>query len=114
MLKKSWRLQTKEDFERVFRSGKPLFFGAVGCKVAKNDREHLRLGFSLSKKYLKTAVERNRLRRVLAEAFAISLAGRPPLSFDVVCFVVKKPQESDFQTFASVAQSVVEYINNSK
>ncbi len=111
MLKKAFRLQKKEDFERVFRSGKPLFFGALGCKMAQNSLSHVRLGFSLSKKHVANIVERNRIRRVLSAAFsqALSTGKTPP--FDVVFFTVKKVPKKDLLTFASAAQSVVEYIN---
>ena len=63
MLKKSFRLRKKKDFARVFRYGKPLFFNGFGCKYIKNNLENDRLGFSFSKKYLKTAVLRNRFKR---------------------------------------------------
>ncbi len=112
MLKKEERLQTKEDFERVFRRGKPLFFGAVGCKIARNDLGYIRLGFSLSKKHLATAVERNRLRRVLAAAFSVALPeAKRQVGADIVFFTVKNPGSKDFKPFALAAQSVVEYLS---
>ena len=112
MLKKSQRLRTKEDFERVFRKGTPLFFGVLGCRVVKNDLGRLRLGFSFSKKHVDTAVSRNRLRRVISAAFVASLgAGRVSPSVDVVFFTVKKLGKNDMLSVASQAQSVVEYIN---
>jgi len=111
MLRKGLRLQTKEDFERVFRKGKPLFFGAVACKVAPNDLGHIRLGFSLSKKHLGNAVLRHRLRRILSESFSLHLTPGKDYSVDVVFFTVKKPDPNDFRTFASRVKNVVEYIN---
>ena len=69
MLKKSFRLRKKEDFTRVFRFGKALFFNGYGCKYIKNDLENDRLGFSFSKKHLKKAVLRNRLRRRMAGVY---------------------------------------------
>lgn len=111
MLKKGLRLRTKEEFERVFRQGKPLFFGEIGCKIAKNNLGYLRVGFSLSKKHIEGAVQRNRLRRVISESILLALGKEKLPSFDVVFFTIKKLPESDFKTFASIAKSVVEYIN---
>src|SRR3989344_1459067 len=67
MLKKGLRLRKKEDFDRVFRSGKPLFFNEIGCRYLEGGSS-LRLGFSFSKKHLPLAVDRNRLRRGLFSA----------------------------------------------
>ncbi len=111
MLKKNFRLKTKEDFERVFRTGKPLFFGFLGCKISKNTVGHVRIGFSLSKKHIKNAVTRNRLRRVVASFFqrALSSMGYSP-SYDVAFFTVKKPISLNFSSFAREVENVVEYM----
>lgn len=111
MLKKSLRLQTIEEFERVFRQGKPLFFGALACKIAKNDLDHIRLGFSFGKKHIESAVVRNRLRRVLSEALFLALPKLKVLGVDIVFFTVKKLPEGDSPSVASIVKSVVEYIN---
>lgn len=108
MLKKSFRLRTKEEFERVFRKGTPLFFGTFACKIANNSQNHLRLGFSLSKKHLGTAVSRNRLRRVVVAFFSEKEREK---AVDIVFFTTKKMEKRDIVTFASQAQSVVEYIH---
>lgn len=111
MLKKSQRLRTKEDFERVFRKGTPLFFGILGCKVVKNDLDRLRLGFSFSKKHVDKAVSRNRLRRVVSAAFVASLTmDKMNVPVDIVFFTVKKLEKKDIVSVASQAQSVVEYV----
>lgn len=111
MLKKGLRLKTNEDFSRVFRQGKPLFFGAIGCKIAKNDLGHIRLGFSFSKKHIDKAVSRNRLRRVISESFFLHTVEAPHLPpMDIVFFTVRKPKKEDLEQIASVAKNVVEYI----
>lgn len=108
MLKKALRLRTKEDFERVFRKGNPLFFGSIVCKIIPNALPHLRLGFSFSKKHLPLASSRNRLRRILSEPFS---RNRKILRGDVVIFTVKKLEKSDFGTVASISENIVKYIN---
>lgn len=89
MLKKGFRITKQEDFDRVFRNGKPLFFGEIGCRGAKNGLPHIRIGFSLGKKHIPLAVDRNRTRRVLSEAFA-KAEGCWPESMDIVFFSAKK------------------------
>lgn len=111
MLKKSLRLRTQKDFERVFRKGTPLFFGVLGCKVVQNDLEYLRLGFSLSKKHLDKAVSRNRVRRIVSAAFLTLGREKAKKPLDIVFFTTKKLERKDIATVASQAQSVVEWIS---
>ncbi|TXI34874.1 MAG: ribonuclease P protein component [Candidatus Moraniibacteriota bacterium] len=111
MFPKSWRLRTKDDFERVFRTGKPLFFGFVGCKIARSSQKHIRVGFSLSKKHLEKAATRNRLRRVISGACETQFSQEiRSQGYDIVFFTTKKPLSRDFRPFARVVQNVVEYI----
>lgn len=111
MLKKGFRLRTKEEFEGVFRRGTPLFFGALACKVAKNTQGHIRLGFSFSKKHIGVAVSRNQLRRFIVACFSEKEHAIP---VDVVFFMTKKIEKGQIKTFASQAQSVVEYIHTNQ
>lgn len=113
MLKKGFRLTKKEDFDRVFRNGKPLFFEEVACRFAPNALSHPRLGFSLSKKHLASAVERNRLRRVLSEAFA-SFEAEWPDGFDIVFFSLKKPKKIDLETFRPTVSRAMQHLNKLK
>ena len=111
MLKKSLRLKTKKDFERVFRKGKPLFFGALACKIAPNVHGHIRLGFSIGKKHIVTAVARNQLKRVLSEPFSKNLkTSIQSPSIDIAFFSIKRVEKGRFKDFASVGESVVRYI----
>jgi ribonuclease P protein component len=89
MLKKGFRITKQGDFDRAFRSGKPLFFGDIGCKGTKNGLKHIRIGFSISKKHVPLAVDRNRLRRILSEAFAAKETTWPD-PMDIVFFSTKK------------------------
>ena len=112
MLKKGFRLRKKEDFDQVFRRGKPLFFGEIGCKVLPNKLSHLRLGFSFSKKHLALATERNTLRRVLSEVFTLSSKQPAGASMDIVFFTVKKPKDIGFSVMKPMAESVIEHLTH--
>lgn len=85
MLKKTFRLRKKEDFAKVFRFGKPLFFKSYGCKFLPNTAGNDRLGFSFGKKYLKKAILRNRLRRRIVGVYNKSYNFN---GLDVVFFAV--------------------------
>ena len=111
MLDRRFRLRKKEDFDRVFRQGKPLFFGEIACRVAPNALPHLRVGFSFSKKYLPKAVSRNRLRRLLSESLALSKDQWPKTGADIVFFVVKKPASLTLDGILPVVSMTLEKLN---
>ena len=111
MLKKGFRLRKKEDFDRVFRSGKPLFFNEIGCRYLLSGSS-LRLGFSFSKKHLPLAVDRNRLRRVLSEAF-FQLKNEWPES-DVIFFTLKKTKKISVERSCFLAKDLFEHIKKTK
>jgi ribonuclease P protein component len=113
MLKKGFRITKQGDFDRVFRSGKPVFFGEIGCRYAKNNLTHVRIGFSLSKKHLSLAVDRNRLRRVLSEAFATAEALWPS-DTDIVFFSAKKGASLSFDQAITLVEQTLKNINRSR
>ena len=109
MLKKGFRLRKKEDFDRVFRCGKPLFFDEIGCRYLKN-APSLRLGFSISKKYLPLAVDRNRLRRVFSSVF-YEHKEEWPQGGDVLFFLLNKPKNIDITRARQIIRSLFQTIN---
>lgn len=125
MLKKSLRLRKGEDFNRIFRQSKPIFFNEIGCryslrttqKVSPQElstQSSLRAGFAFSKKHLPLAIQRNRLRRALSEAL-FQLKDEWPENVDVVFFTVKKPQNIiDAKASLSVIKYFLERIKESQ
>lgn len=63
------RLKKGKDFQKAFKEGKVFFQEDIVLKCAKNGLAVSRIGFSIGKKVTKKAVQRNRIRRVLREAF---------------------------------------------
>lgn len=67
MLPKRLRLKDASLFQKAFRSGKPFFFGDISCKAIFLDGERVKIGFVVSKKLFPRAVERNKVKRMLAD-----------------------------------------------
>lgn len=68
MLPISYRLTKRNDFQKVFENGKFFSIGSISLICAPNAQETSRIGFVVSKKVSKKAVDRNRIRRILREA----------------------------------------------
>ena len=71
------RLVRERDFARVFRQGGRARGQILLVVVAPNGLEHARLGLSVGKAIWRSAVKRNRVRRVFREAFRLSWRDLP-------------------------------------
>jgi ribonuclease P protein component len=64
------RLLNGRDFQSVFRANTGRSSDQLWTVLArKNEVDHARLGLAISKRVVKTAVERNRLKRIVRESF---------------------------------------------
>lgn len=72
-MKKTFRLKNTQDFSRVFKEGKSFANRFLVIYHAPNRMDHYRVGFSVSKK-VGNAVVRNKVKRLLREAFRLELA----------------------------------------
>lgn len=67
MLAKENRLKKKKDFELVFKNGRILKSKNVFLKYLSSEVKERKVGFIVSKKVSKKAVERNKIKRRLRE-----------------------------------------------
>ncbi len=66
VLRKSYRVKTEKDFQRVFTSGDSVANRAfVIYKMERTENKHFRVGISVGKKVGHTAVARNQLKRYI-------------------------------------------------
>jgi ribonuclease P protein component len=64
------RLLTSRDFQLVFRDNQVRVSDNKWSLLARqNELTHARLGMAISKRVVKTAVERNRIKRIVRESF---------------------------------------------
>jgi ribonuclease P protein component len=90
-MNKTFRLKDNRDFGRVFKEGRSFANRFMVIYHAPNRLDHYRVGFSVSKK-VGNAVVRNRVKRLLREAFRLELAD-PALSVDFV--IIARPAAAD-------------------
>lgn len=76
-LKRALRLRKNKDFQRVRQQGRTTASRLLILTFATNDLATLRIGFVVSKRVSKRAVERNYVKRLLSEAIGPMLVGIP-------------------------------------
>lgn len=88
------RLKKKKDFENVFAGGKTAKARYFFLKSLKTVNDDSRIGFIVSKKVSKKAVERNRTKRLFREAVRLDMARIKP-GYDLVFIVLNSAKEKE-------------------
>jgi ribonuclease P protein component len=89
------RVRRKGEYDRIFGSGRSATDRLLRVIVARNDAALVRLGTTVSRKSARRAVDRNRIRRRLREAFRRVGPTLPP-GLDVVCVPFAQEREPPF------------------
>ena len=78
------RLLSSTDFDSVFRQGQRSADRFFTVLYRPNALDMPRLGFAISRKKVRHATDRNRLKRVVRESFRIRYAELPPVDLVVL------------------------------
>lgn len=95
------RIKHPDDFRRAFERRRSEADGILVVYGVENGRSHPRLGISVSRKKIRDATARNRVKRLIREAFRLSKAELPP-GVDLVVL-----PRSDRLQLATVRQSLL-------
>lgn len=95
------RIKDPADFRRAFDRKRSVSDGVLIVYGAENGMEHARLGVSVSRKRVRKASARNRIKRLIREAFRLSKAELPP-GVDLIV-LPRAPKASFEQVRASLA-----------
>lgn len=109
------RLRSNTDFQRIYKKAK-RFTGPFLLLLAQpNNLEYPRLGLSLAKKKVKTAVARNRIKRIVRESFRAHLTNLPGVDIIVIasqgCDQI--PNEKLFETLQKRWPELIAYYKKS-
>ncbi|UIP27958.1 MULTISPECIES: ribonuclease P protein component [Photobacterium] len=78
------RLLTPEDYKHVFQQAHSAGSPHFTILARNNDLNHPRLGLAVPKKQIKTAVGRNRFKRLVRERFRLKQHDLPAKDFVVI------------------------------
>lgn len=67
----AFRLKNKQQFKKIFRNAKRLSSNYFTMFFKANDLDHPRLAIVITKRLVRDAVDRNRLKRVIKESFRL-------------------------------------------
>lgn len=79
-----FRIRSGKDFSRIYRAGRRARGPLMIVVGSANGLNHPRLGLSVGKRIWKSAVKRNRVRRVFREAFRLAAPDLPPLDLVLI------------------------------
>ena len=103
---KYFRLKKQSDFQKLFKSGNRAFSPSLTIVYKKADKTTM--GISVGKKHGKS-VQRNRIKRLLREAFRLSMQNMQG-SYSIV-LIPKVSNEYSFETFKRHIQWMIKKEN---
>jgi ribonuclease P protein component len=106
-LKRALRLRKGSDFQRVRQQGRNITSRLLMLAWSPNDVAQLRIGFVVSKRISKHAVERNYLKRLLGEATRAFLPALPP-GTDIVVSARTQASTADLYMLEQEIQALLQ------
>jgi ribonuclease P protein component len=99
-------MKSARDFARAYRHGSRARGAILRVVVVPNGLEHTRLGLSVGRVIWRSAVRRNRVRRIFREAFRLERHGLPS-GIDVVLIPAEKGLDPTLERTRSELVSLV-------
>ena len=96
-LNRAVRLRKNNEFQRVRQQGRSIMSPLLILAWMPNDVEKIRVGFVVSGRISKRAVDRNHIKRLLSEAMRVFLP-RLPTGLDIVVSARQKASMADLHT----------------
>ncbi|MFA5863745.1 MAG: ribonuclease P protein component [Phycisphaerae bacterium] len=100
------RLAKQRDFDHAFCTGQRFKMKGLTFLKASNERDHPRLGISIGKSF-GNAVERNRMKRRLREAFRLGQDKWPAV--DLICVPYRLAMELTVGELKELLEKVCEH-----
>ena len=109
MLPRSHRVP-KKSFPRVVKNGSRVYTKNFAWTIQKNDDSQTRLGIVIGKKISKLAVTRNKIKRIVREAFQAKKTSFP-YALDLICFVKQNCAKETPMDIQQEIQELIKHIN---
>lgn len=107
MLNRKYRFHSRGGVRYVYQKGKTIRRPEMSLTVLNNDRGFTRFAVVVSKKVLKTAVDRNRVRRRIYEALRTNFEDIPQKRDYIVTVFDKKVKDLPFKNLESILGDLV-------
>lgn len=107
MLPQENRLKRKKEFEAVFKGGRIVRGNNFFLKYLANGTDKTKIGFVVSKKVSKKAVDRNKIKRRLREVFRLKKQGIKT-GLSIVIMTTPSIKELSFKEIEKEAGNLLE------
>lgn len=104
-MKRKYRLRRNDDFRRVRHVGKSNASPLLVLAFLRNNLDHSRFGFVVSKQ-LGKAVQRNKIKRRVREAVRLRLA-QIQTGFDIVFVARKRAAQASYPELAQSVENLL-------